>query len=118
MVQVADNFKAIVYPVKDLAASKALFTALLGAAPDQDAPYYVGWSIDGQDIGLNPQGFEQGMTGPVPYVNVTDLKVRLEALVAAGASVLQEPTPVGPGLHIASVKDADGNVIGLRGSGV
>ena len=111
----ADSFKAIIYPVKDLEKSKALFTALLGASPDQDAPYYVGWSIDGQNIGLNPHGFDQGMTGPVPYADVADIKERLEALVAAGASVVQEPTDVGGGVQIATVKDADGNIIGLRG---
>ena len=107
----ADNFKAIIYPVKDLAAAKAL----LGAPPDQDAPYYVGWSIDGQDIGLNPHGFDQGMTGPVPYVDVADIEGRLDALVAAGASIVQEPTDVGGGRRIATVRDVDGNTIGLRG---
>jgi predicted enzyme related to lactoylglutathione lyase len=111
----ADNFKAVIYPVKDLEKTKALFTALLGAPPAHEAPYYVGWSIEGQDIGLNPHGFEQGMTGPVPYVDVADLEERLEALVAAGASVVQGITDVGGGARIASVKDLDGNVIGLRG---
>lgn len=111
----ADNFKAIIYPVKDLDRAKALFTTLLGAPPEQDAPYYVGWSIDGQNIGLNPHGFDQGMTGPVPYVDVADIQARLDALVAGGASIVQEPTDVGGGLRIATVKDADGNVIGLRG---
>jgi predicted enzyme related to lactoylglutathione lyase len=111
----ADNFKAIIYPVRDLGKAKALFTTLLGATPDQDAPYYVGWSIDGQAIGLNPHGFDQGMSGPVPYVDVDDIKERLDALVAAGASVVQEPTDVGGGLRIATVKDTDGNIIGLRG---
>ena len=111
----ADNFKAIIYPVRDLGKATALFTTLLGEPPAHEAPYYVGWSIDGQDIGLNPHGFDQGMTGPIPYVDVTDLKVRFDALVAAGASVVQEITDVGGGAQIASVKDADGNVIGLRG---
>ena len=111
----ADNFKAIIYPVKDLAKATAVFTALLGAAPEQDAPYYVGWTVDGQNIGLNPHGFDQGMTGPVPYVDVADIKTRLEALLAAGASVVQDISDVGGGVQIASVKDADGNVIGLRG---
>ncbi|GAA1936593.1 VOC family protein [Kitasatospora viridis] len=111
----ADNFKAIIYPVKDLEKAKALFTTLLGAQPDQDAPYYVGWTIDGQNIGLNPHGFDQGMTGPVPYVDVADLEARIDALTAAGASVRQQPTDVGGGLRIATVEDADGNIIGLRG---
>jgi predicted enzyme related to lactoylglutathione lyase len=111
----AENFKAIIYPVKDLEKAKAVFTVLLGTPPEQDAPYYVGWTVDGQNIGLNPHGFDQGMTGPVPYVDVPDLEARIEALVAAGASVLQEPTEVGGGMRIATVKDADGNTIGLRG---
>ncbi|RAG85831.1 glyoxalase [Streptacidiphilus pinicola] len=112
----ADNFKAIIYPTKDLEQAKALFTTLLGEPPAQDTPYYVGWTVDGQNIGLNPHGFEQGMTGPVPYVDVDDIRARFDALVAAGAGVLQEPTDVGGGAQIATVKDADGNVIGLRGA--
>jgi predicted enzyme related to lactoylglutathione lyase len=112
----ADNFAAIVYPVRDLDKAKALFTTLLGEPPAQDTPYYVGWTIDGQNIGLNPNGFDQGMTGPVPYVDVDDIKARFDALVEAGASVLQEPTDVGGGARIATVEDADGNTIGLRGA--
>jgi predicted enzyme related to lactoylglutathione lyase len=112
----ADNFKAIIYPVRDVAKATALFTALLGAPPAHEAPYYVGWTIDGQDVGLNPNGFDQGMTGPVPYVDVEDIKARFEALVGAGASVVQEITDVGGGAQIASVKDEDGNIIGLRSS--
>jgi predicted enzyme related to lactoylglutathione lyase len=113
----ADNFKAIIYPVRDVAKATALFTALLGAPPAHEAPYYVGWSIDGQDVGLNPHGFDQGMTGPVPYVDVADIKERFDALVVAGATVVQEITDVGGGAQIASVQDADGNIIGLRGKG-
>ena len=111
----ADKFAAIVYPVKDLDKAKAVFTALLGATPAQDEPYYVGWTVDGQNIGLNPRGFDQGMTGPVPYVDVADLPARIDALVAAGATLAQEPTDVGGGVRIATVLDPDGNVIGLRG---
>jgi predicted enzyme related to lactoylglutathione lyase len=112
----ADNVKAIIYPVKDLDKAKALFTVLLDTPPAYDAPYYVGWNIDGQDIGLDPHGFEQGMTGPVAYVQVADIKARLDALVAGGASIVQEIKDIGGGGLIASVKDADGNVLGLRQS--
>jgi predicted enzyme related to lactoylglutathione lyase len=37
----------------------------------------------------------------------------LQALIAAGATVSQEPTPVGGGRVIAILKDADENSIGL-----
>ena len=54
------------------------------------------------------------MTRPVAYVQVADIKARLDALVAAGASIAQEITDVGGGNLIASVKDADGNVLYRR----
>ncbi len=53
------------------------------------------------------------MTGPVGYWHVDDIKKTLEALLNAGAETQQEVKDVGGGKLIASVKDADGNVIGL-----
>jgi predicted enzyme related to lactoylglutathione lyase len=50
-------------------------------------------------------------------VDVADIKARFDALVEAGATVVQEITDVGGGAQIASVQDADGNIIGLRGQG-
>ena len=37
-----DGLQTIIYPVHDLAAATALYTALLGTAPTTDQPYYVG----------------------------------------------------------------------------
>jgi predicted enzyme related to lactoylglutathione lyase len=53
------------------------------------------------------------MTGPVPYWHVTDIRARLAALLDAGAELLQDVTDVGGGKLIASVKDADGNLVGI-----
>ena len=53
------------------------------------------------------------MTGPVGYWHVGDIEKRLKALLDAGAEAQQEVKDVGGGKLIASVKDADGNVIGL-----
>ena len=111
-----EGAKTIIYPVKDLDGAKALCTALLGSEPHSDTPYYVGWTVAGQDIGLDPNGHAQGLTGPVPYWQVDDIASSVQALVAAGGEVQQEPEDVGGGLLIARVKDADGNVIGLRQS--
>ncbi|MFF9624545.1 VOC family protein [Streptomyces griseosporeus] len=103
----------IIYPVKDLDRAKALFKALLETEPYADEPYYVGFKDAGQDVGLDPNGHAQGMTGPVPYWHVTDLRGRLSALLEAGAELLQDVRDVGNGRLIASVKDADGNLVGL-----
>ncbi|MFH8935890.1 VOC family protein [Streptomyces griseosporeus] len=103
----------IIYPVKDLDRAKALFKALLETEPYADEPYYVGFKDAGQDVGLDPNGHAQGMTGPVPYWHVADIRARLSALLDAGAELLQDVRDVGGGRLIASVKDADGNLVGL-----
>ncbi|MEA2552348.1 MAG: hypothetical protein QOJ65_524 [Fimbriimonadaceae bacterium] len=105
--------KTILYPVKDIERAKALYSKLLGVEPSMDAPYYVGYQVGGQDIGLDPQGHSKGMTGPLPYHHVDDIKGTLQVLLDAGAQMHQEVTDVGGGKLIASVKDADGNLIGL-----
>jgi predicted enzyme related to lactoylglutathione lyase len=104
----------VLYPVKDLAKATALFAVLFGADPHVDSPYYVGFSVDGAEIGLVPSGHDQGMTGPVPFFDVDDISATIGALQAAGAQVVQEPSDVGAGLLVAKVSDADGNDIGLR----
>ncbi|MFE0677174.1 VOC family protein [Streptomyces sp. NPDC058867] len=105
--------QTIIYPVKDLARAKAVFGALLGTEPYADEPYYVGYKDAGQDVGLDPNGHAKGMTGPVAYWHVEDIRATSEALVAAGAEVLQDVQDVGGGRLIASLKDAEGNPIGL-----
>ncbi|MEU5080698.1 MULTISPECIES: VOC family protein [Streptomyces] len=109
----AAGLQTIIYPVKDLDRAKALFGALLGVEPYADEPYYVGYKAAGQDVGLDPSGHAKGMTGPVPYWHVTDLRERLAALLAAGAELLQDAQDVGGGRLIAFVKDPDGNHVGL-----
>ncbi len=90
-----------------------LYTELLGVGPSMDEAYYVGFNVEGQHVGLDPHGHSQGMTGPVGYWHVDDIKTRVEALLDAGAQGQHEVRDVGGGTLIASVKDADGNVIGL-----
>ena len=64
-------------------------------------------------IGLDPNGHSQGMMGPIAYWHVNDIEGTLKALLDAGAEPVQPIKDVGGGKLIASVKDADGNVIGL-----
>ena len=65
------------------------------------------------DVGLDPNGHSQGMTGPVAYSHVDDLQTTLQSLLAAGAEIQQAVKDVGGGKLVASVKDPDGNIIGL-----
>ena len=108
-----EGIKTVLHPVSDLEASKPVYTALLGAAPTADAPYYVGYDAAGQHIGLVPGGGSQGMTSPVAYWHVPDIEAKLAEVTAAGAAVKEAPHDVGGGRLVASFTDPDGNVLGL-----
>ena len=104
------GIKTVVYPVKDIAKTKAIFRELLGVEPYADDAYYVGFKVGHQDIGLDPNGHQEGVT---VYYQVDDIKQSLKSLVEAGAQIIQEIKDVGGGRLIASVKDENGNIIGL-----
>jgi predicted enzyme related to lactoylglutathione lyase len=108
-----EGIKTVLHPVSDLEKAKAVYTALLGAAPTADAPYYVGFDVAGQHIGLVPNGAQQGMTTPVAYWHVSDIEAKLAEVTAAGAAVKDAPRDVGGGRLVATVTDPDGNVLGL-----
>ena len=105
-----EGIKTVLHPVSDLAAAKAVYTALLGVPPQNDESYYVGFEAAGQQIGLVPGG---GMTSPVAYWHVPDIEAKLAEVTAAGATVKDPPRDVGGGRLVATVTDPDGNVLGL-----
>jgi len=108
----ANQRKLVVFPAKDLDGQKKIFNTLLGTDPYIDGPYYVGFRTEGLEVGLDPNA----TGGPICYWDVDDIAASVQSLVEAGATLDQAATDVGRGLLIAKVKDADGNVVGLRQS--
>jgi predicted enzyme related to lactoylglutathione lyase len=109
------SVRTIVYPVTDLEKAKALYTALLGTPPATDQPWYVGWRVGGQDVGLDPNG--DPAAGPLAYWHVADVRATLAALLEAGAQQREDVRDVGGGKLVASVTDPDGNVVALLQEG-
>jgi predicted enzyme related to lactoylglutathione lyase len=107
------GIKTVLHPVSDLATAKAVYTALLGVAPQADGSYYVGFEAGGQHIGLLPGGGPQAMTAPVTYWEVSDIEAKLAEVTAAGATVKEPAHDVGGGRLVATVTDPDRNVLGL-----
>lgn len=105
----AQDINLIVYPVKDLAAAKTFYGTFLGVEPYVDGAYYVGYKLGNLEVGLDPNGQDV-----ICYVDVDDINGYLQTLIDAGATTQQEPKDVGGGLLIAQVRDASGNVLGLR----
>jgi len=104
----------IICPVSDMARAKRLYGTLLGVAPYVDSPYYVGFRVGDHEVGLDPNGHRGA--GAVPYYEVDDIKHSLQQLLEAGAETLADVKDVGGGKLVASVKDTDGNAIGLMQS--
>jgi len=104
-----EGAKTILFAVSDLAKAKETYAALLGIAPQTDSPYYVGFDVAGQHIGLAPGGGPS----PVAYWHVEDIEAKLAEVTAAGGTVKDAPKQVGGGRTIATVTDPDGNVLGL-----
>ena len=110
MKRLNQGIRTVIYPVKDIARAKALFRNLLGVEPHVDQPYYVGFRVGDQDIGLDPNGHKAGVTA---YYHVDDIRKSMQLLLDSGAQVLQEVKDVGGGKLIAFGRDAEGNIIGL-----
>lgn len=112
MTESTSGIKIVLHPVTDLEKAKAVYTALLGIEPQADAPYYVGYDIAGQHVGLVPGGGAQ-MGSPVAYWAVPDIAEKVHELTAVGAGLKEPPRDVGGGRVVATVTDPDGNVVGL-----
>ncbi len=106
----AQNIKLIVYPIKDIEKAKAFYGTFLDVEPYVESPYYVGYRVGDQEVGLDPNS----KIGPIAYTDVTDIRSSLQTLVKVGAEVVRDVVDVGGGLLTAQVKDIEGNVVGLR----
>jgi predicted enzyme related to lactoylglutathione lyase len=105
------TIRTITVPVKDLEAATAIYTALLGTEPYVTSAYYVGFRPEGApELGLDPHG--DVAAGPIAYHLVDDIEAAIAALTEKGASVERSPHDVG-GPLIATMRDNDGNLIGL-----
>lgn len=102
------NFRTVLLPSNDLAASRELYIKLLGVQPSADSDYYVGFDVDGQHIGLVP-----GSTTVQPNLHVDDLESSLQLITDAGGTVVDEPKAVGGSRRVAVVRDASGAQFGL-----
>jgi predicted enzyme related to lactoylglutathione lyase len=102
----------VTYTVADLAAAKRFFGELIGADPYADSPGYIGFRSGDMEIGLVPSG-EKRDAGGLAYWTVPDIAASVQALVAAGGTVVQDVTDI-YGLLVATVKDPNGATVGLR----
>ncbi len=107
------NVSLIVYSATDMDAAKRFFRELNGGDPYADTPHYVGYKCGDMEIGLVPRAPQMGSEA-LAYWTVDDIAESLKALVAAGGTVVQDVKDVAYGLLVASIKDPNGSIVGLR----
>jgi len=103
----------IVYPAGDMPKAKQFFRALIGADPYADTPYYVGYKCGDMEIGLVPNSGNSEPNG-LAYWTVDDIAASVRSLVDAGGTIVQDVADVANGLLVASVREPNGSIVGLR----
>lgn len=109
------GLRTVIYHVEDLDEAKAWYRRVLGVEPYFDEPFYVGFSVGGYELGLNPDTSETspGEGGTVAYWGVDDIDVVRTRLLEHGAAPRGVVQDVGNGVYVAAVEDPFGNVLGL-----
>jgi len=107
------GLRTVIYPVSDLNKAKAWYSALLGQEPYFDEPFYVGYTVGGFELGLDPNGAPASGSGPTTYWGVADIRTAYDEILAHGAGAHTVVTDVGDGILTAVVTDPFGNPVGL-----
>lgn len=109
------KLRTVIYHVDDLQKAKAWYSNLTGIQPYFDEPFYVGFDINGFELGLDPdfEEVEERGSQAVVYWNVDDIKKAVKKFTNAGAQLNGKIKEVGGGIKVVTVIDPWGNAVGL-----
>jgi len=107
------GIKSVIYPSSDLEADKRFWQLVTGIEPYFDEEYYVGFSVNGCELGLDPNAAKEGITSPIAYWHVQNIDSAMEMLMEAGATVEREIKDVGGGVRMGTLRDHSGNIFGI-----
>src|SRR4051812_15734531 len=111
------GLRTAIFKVSDLDKAKAWYSEVLGFAPYFDEPFYVGFSVGGFELGLDPNApnapSAAECAGGVAYWGVADIGVSVAHFTNVGATIRSAVQDVGGGIRVATVADPFGNVVGL-----
>ena len=109
-----NKLRTVVYHAADLEAAKQWYIQLTGIQPYFDEPFYVGFDINGCELGIDPDltGVTEGNSSTV-FWSVDDMQAAVEKALSLGAAVVSPVTNVGGTIEVATLKDPFGNYIGF-----
>ena len=108
------KLRTVVYHVSDLESAKQWYSQITNMEPYFDQPFYVGFDINGCELGLDPDmtGVSAGNHSFV-YWSVVGIENCVDSLIAKGAILSDAIKEVGDGIKVAVVNDPWGNAVGL-----
>ncbi|MFN8252533.1 MAG: VOC family protein [Ferruginibacter sp.] len=108
------KLRTVVYHTPDLQHAKEWYAAITGIQPYFDEPFYVGFDINGCELGLDPDmsGVSSGNHSFV-YWSVDNIETSFKKLLENGAVCVQPITAVGGDIKVAVANDPWGNAVGL-----
>lgn len=106
------GLRTTVYRVEDLNAAKLWYSKAFNSEPYFDEPFYVGFNIQGYELGLQPDASVKG-DSVLSYWGVDNIQTEYNRFLKLGATEHEKPMNVGGELMVCSVKDPWNNIIGL-----
>jgi predicted enzyme related to lactoylglutathione lyase len=107
------GLRTAIYNAPDLERAKHWYSTVLGIEPYFDQPFYVGFSVGGYELGLDPNAVAGGAGGVTVYWGVRDANAALQRLLSLGATEHSAVQEVGEAIRVATVLDPFGNVFGV-----
>ena len=109
------GLRTTIYHVADLDAAKAWYSKAFDQEPYFDEPFYVGFNIQGYELGLLPDDTPatQKSANIQALWGVEDVETEHRRLVGLGATEHEAPKNVGGEIVVSNLKDPWGNIIGL-----
>ncbi len=108
------KLRTVIYHTDNLQKARDWYTNITGIQPYFDEPFYVGFDINGFELGLDPDmdGIEKGNQS-VAFWAVDKIEECVKKLLENGAVLKDEVKEVGGGIKVGIITDPFGNTLGL-----
>ena len=106
------GLRTVIYGVPDISRAKEWYSRAFGIEPYFDQPYYVGFSVGGFELGLDPNS-PSGAGGTTAYWGVDNIDDAMNRMQELGATIATAAKDVGEGIKVGTVADPFGNQLGI-----
>ena len=109
------GLRTTIYKVSDLNKAKDWYSKALQIAPYFDEPFYIGFNVQGYELGLLPEESPETPKADsvLTYWGVEDIVSEYKRLTDLGAKEHEAPNNVGGELMVATLYDPWENIFGI-----